>query len=190
MNDDSLVSVLEVSLWNPLGQLDVLVLLQLHCDTILVSLSACSHTISVFTLTLLLEQIKDYSAPYSNCAFYNQVRLGADTCQISYWTSNGLWFRKAFKSLLTSLLLGFQVGLLRNSVFSNFQLTFFSPAQVLFIHPAAICFCFLKKSLPLTSSLAPVDYKPHVEDRITGNELHSLELMPCSFCSGKEDYYN
>lgn len=35
-------------------------------------------------MPLLLEQIKDYSAPYSNCAFFNQVKLGTDTCQVFY----------------------------------------------------------------------------------------------------------
>lgn len=59
-----------------------------------------------------------------------------------------------------------KLGPVLNSVFCNFQVTFFPSVQTIFIHLVVICFCFLTKSLPLVSSLAPVDCKPHAGAQI------------------------
>lgn len=65
------------SLWNVLGQPDVLVLLELPVTPLSFSKQP------LFTIPQLLEQIQDDSACYSNCAFFTQVRLGTSTCQVS-----------------------------------------------------------------------------------------------------------
>lgn len=70
-----------------------------------------------------------------------------------------------------------KLGPVLNSVFCNFQLTFFPSAQTFFIH-LVICFCFLTKSLPLISSLAPVDCKPHTGTQINWKcYMHFIKIF-------------